>query len=95
MSTQNPDQPKSAGQIVAEARKSVPEVTVTQAKEELDQGQVGLLSGTRGIFQERSWPHVACSSGMPTRQPPMPSQRSRRNGMPGSSCNAHPVGAQC
>ena len=47
MSTHNTDQPLSAGQIVAEARKSVPEVTVAQAKEELDQGQVGLLLDVR------------------------------------------------
>src|SRR5438128_6678442 len=47
MSTQNTDQPLSAGQIVAEARKSVPEVTVAQAKGELDQGQVGLLLDVR------------------------------------------------
>ena len=43
MSTQNTEQPKSAGQIVAEARQTIPEVTVAQAKEELDQGQIGLL----------------------------------------------------
>jgi rhodanese-related sulfurtransferase len=47
MSTQNPDQPLSASQIVAEARKTVPEITVVQAKEELDQGQVGLLLDVR------------------------------------------------
>src|SRR6266581_2826297 len=47
MSTQNTDQPLSAGQIVAEARKSVPEVTVAQAKEELDREEVGLLLDVR------------------------------------------------
>src|SRR2546430_11005150 len=47
MSTQNTDQPLSAGQIVAEAREAVPEVTVAQAKDELDQGQVGLLLDVR------------------------------------------------
>ncbi len=47
MSTQNTDQPMDAGQIVAEARQTIPEVTVAQAKEELDQGQVGLLLDVR------------------------------------------------
>ena len=47
MSTQNTEQPKSAGQIVAEARQTIPEVTVAQAKEELDQGQIGLLLDVR------------------------------------------------
>jgi rhodanese-related sulfurtransferase len=47
MSTQNSKQALSAGQIVAEARKTVAEITVTQAKEELDQGQVGLLLDVR------------------------------------------------
>ncbi len=47
MSTQNTDQPMGAGQIVAEARQTIPEVTVAQAKEELDQGLVGLLLDVR------------------------------------------------
>ena len=47
MSTQNTDQPMGAGQIVAEARQTIPEVTVAQAKEELDQGQIGLLLDVR------------------------------------------------
>ena len=47
MSMQNPDQPLSASQIVAEARKTIPEVTVAQAKAELDQGQAGLLVDVR------------------------------------------------
>ena len=47
MSMQNPDQPLSASQIVAEARKTIPEVTVAQAKAELEQGQAGLLVDVR------------------------------------------------
>ncbi|MFL5624850.1 MAG: rhodanese-like domain-containing protein [Ktedonobacteraceae bacterium] len=47
MSMQNSDQPLSASQIVAEARKTIPEVTVAQAKAELDQGQAGLLLDVR------------------------------------------------
>jgi rhodanese-related sulfurtransferase len=47
MSTQNIEQSKSASQIVADARKNTPEVTVAQAKEELNQGQVGLLLDVR------------------------------------------------
>ncbi len=47
MSTQNTEQPKSASQIVAEARQTIPEITVAQAKEELDQGQVGLVLDVR------------------------------------------------
>lgn len=47
MSTQNTEQAKSASQIVADARKNTPEVTVAQAKEELNQGQVGLLLDVR------------------------------------------------
>src|SRR5258706_8359054 len=47
MSMQNPDQPLSASQIVAEARKIIPEVTVAQAKAELEQGQAGLLVDVR------------------------------------------------
>lgn len=47
MSTQNSVQGKGASQIVADARKSIPEITVAQAWEELDQGQVGLLLDVR------------------------------------------------
>jgi len=47
VSTQNTDQPLSAGQIVAEARKTIPEISIVQAKEELDQGQAGLLLDVR------------------------------------------------
>ena len=47
MSTYNAEQAKSASQIVAEARQTVPELTVVQAKEELEQGQAGLLLDVR------------------------------------------------
>src|SRR5256885_16498140 len=47
MSTQNTDQLLSASQIVAEARKTIPEITLAQAREELDQGQAGLLLDVR------------------------------------------------
>lgn len=47
MSTQNSAQTKSAGQIVAEARKTISEITVAQAKEMLDHGQVALLLDVR------------------------------------------------
>ena len=47
MSTHNAEQAKSASQIVAEARQTVPELTVTQAKEELEQGHVNLLLDVR------------------------------------------------
>ena len=47
MSTQNTDQLLSAGQIVAEARKTILEITVAQAREELDQGQASLLLDVR------------------------------------------------
>jgi rhodanese-related sulfurtransferase len=47
MSTQNSEQGLNASQIVAEARKAIPDITVTQAREELDQGQVGLLLDVR------------------------------------------------
>jgi rhodanese-related sulfurtransferase len=47
MPTQNTEQAKSASQIVAEARKSTPEITVAQAKEELDQGQAELVLDVR------------------------------------------------
>ncbi|MDQ2885011.1 MAG: rhodanese-like domain-containing protein [Chloroflexota bacterium] len=51
MATQNTDQPLSASQIVAAARKDIPEITVAQAKEELDQGQVGLLLDVREPYE--------------------------------------------
>jgi rhodanese-related sulfurtransferase len=47
MSSQNTVQPMSASQIVAEARQTIPEITVAQAKEELDQGHLGLLLDVR------------------------------------------------
>jgi rhodanese-related sulfurtransferase len=47
MSTQNSEQGKGASQIVAQARQSIPEITAVQAREELDQGQVGLLLDVR------------------------------------------------
>ncbi len=47
MSAQNTDQALSASQIVAEARKSIPEITVTLAREALAKGQVGLLLDVR------------------------------------------------
>jgi rhodanese-related sulfurtransferase len=47
MSTHNTEQPKSASQIVAEARQTTPEITVAQAKEELDQGRASLLLDVR------------------------------------------------
>ena len=47
MSTYNAEQAKSASQIVAEARQTVPELTVAQAKEELEQGHVNLVLDVR------------------------------------------------
>jgi rhodanese-related sulfurtransferase len=47
MSTQNTDQQLSASLIVGEARKTIPEITVAQAREELDQGQASLLLDVR------------------------------------------------
>ena len=47
MSTSNNAQEKSAGQFVAEARKTIPEITVAQAREELEQGQASLLLDVR------------------------------------------------
>jgi len=47
MTIQNNEQAKSAGQIVAQARQSIPEITVAQAKEELEQGQASLLLDVR------------------------------------------------
>jgi rhodanese-related sulfurtransferase len=47
MSTQNSEQILSASQIVAEAGKAIPAITVAQAREELAEGQVGLLLDVR------------------------------------------------
>lgn len=47
MPTPNADQQLSASQIVAEARKTIPEITVAQAREELDQGQASFLLDVR------------------------------------------------
>jgi rhodanese-related sulfurtransferase len=47
MSTYNAEQAKSASQIVAEARQTVAELTVAQVKEELEQGQAGLVLDVR------------------------------------------------
>lgn len=47
MSTQPGDQPLSASQMLAEARKVVPEITAAQAKEGLDSGQVDLILDVR------------------------------------------------
>src|SRR5947209_20039492 len=47
MSTQNTNQLLSVSQIIAEARKTIPEITAAQAREELDQGQAGLLLDVR------------------------------------------------
>jgi len=47
MSTHHAEQAKSASQIVAEARQTIAEITVAQAKEELEQGQVNLVLDVR------------------------------------------------
>jgi len=47
MSTQQSEQAKSASQIVAQARETIPEITVAQAREELDQGQAELVLDVR------------------------------------------------
>ena len=47
MSTQNTDQPMSPNQMLAEARKTVPEITAAQAKEDLENGQVDLILDVR------------------------------------------------
>jgi rhodanese-related sulfurtransferase len=47
MSTQNSIPGKGASQIVAEARNTIPEITVAQAREELDQGEASLLLDVR------------------------------------------------
>lgn len=47
MSTQKTDQQLSASQMVAQARTTIPEITIAQAREELDQGQARLLLDVR------------------------------------------------
>lgn len=47
MATPNSKQALSASQLVAEARTTIPEITVAQTKEELDQEHVGLLLDVR------------------------------------------------
>src|SRR6266704_3891062 len=47
MSTQNSDQPLSSSQMLAEARKTVPEITASQAKEQRDCGEVDLILDVR------------------------------------------------
>ena len=54
-----------------------------------------LLSGRKAIFQERCWPHVACWSGMPIQQRPMPNQNSLRSATLTSSWLVHPADARC
>ena len=51
MSTLNTDQQLSASQIVAEARKTTPEISIAQAREELDQGQADLLLDVRELAE--------------------------------------------
>jgi rhodanese-related sulfurtransferase len=47
MTTQNSVPGKGAGQIVADARETLPEITVAQARQEWEQGQVALLLDVR------------------------------------------------
>ena len=47
MATPNSKQALSASQLVAEARTTIPEITVAQTKQELDQEHVGLLLDVR------------------------------------------------
>lgn len=47
MTTQNSVPGKGAGQIVADARETIPEITVAQARQEWEQGQVALLLDVR------------------------------------------------
>src|SRR5258706_14482455 len=47
MSTQNTDEQLSSSKMVAEARNTVTEITIAQAREELDQGQASLLLDVR------------------------------------------------
>jgi rhodanese-related sulfurtransferase len=51
MSTQNGEQGMSASQIVAQAGKTISEITVAQAREELERGQVGLLLDVRELAE--------------------------------------------
>ncbi len=51
MSTQNIDQPMSPNQMLAEARKTVPEITAAQAKEDLENGQVDLILDVREPYE--------------------------------------------
>ena len=47
MSTQHPDNPLTTSQMLAQARKTVPEITAGQVKEQLDQSQVDVLLDVR------------------------------------------------
>ena len=47
MSTQNSAQPLTASQMLAEARKAVPEITPTQVREQLDRNQVDVILDVR------------------------------------------------
>ncbi|MGZ3608905.1 MAG: rhodanese-like domain-containing protein [Ktedonobacteraceae bacterium] len=47
MQTQNSQQELSASQMVSEARQTIPEITVSQSREELDQRQASLLLDVR------------------------------------------------
>ena len=47
MSTQKTDHQLSASQMVAESRTTITEITIAQAREELDEGQASLLLDVR------------------------------------------------
>ena len=47
MSTQNSSQPLTTSQLLAEARKTVPEITATQVREQLDSKQVDVILDVR------------------------------------------------
>ena len=47
MSTQHPDHPLTTSHMLAQARKTVPEITAGQVKEQLDQGQVDVILDVR------------------------------------------------
>ena len=47
MSTQNSYQPLTTSQMLAEARKTVPEITPTQVREQLDRNQVDVILDVR------------------------------------------------
>jgi rhodanese-related sulfurtransferase len=51
MSIQSGKQSLSASQSIAEVRKTIPDITVSQVKEELDQGQVGLVLDVRELAE--------------------------------------------